>query len=361
MSNVTLPEVWLRGPVAGVPSLLQPVAHGLMQCREELDTHVSSLSPGELWTRLSGVASIGFHVRHAAGSLDRLFTYARGEALSPAQRAALAAEREPDLAPDAARTLLAGFDRAVEGAIGQLRATDEATILDPRGVGRAQLPSTVLGLLFHAAEHTQRHVGQAVTTARALAGGAQGATGESGKERTTSGRAAGTFEVTRSPIGMHADIVEADLSRPDHQEAVVALIAAYAKDPMGNSGPLPPDVMERLIPGLRAHPTTLILLAYADGRPIGIASCFVGFSTFYARPLVNIHDLAILPEFRGREVGRRLLDAVSDKAKALGCCKVTLEVHESNAKARRMYEAAGFAPGAAREPGGRWLFYARPL
>jgi uncharacterized damage-inducible protein DinB len=185
-----------------VPPLLQPVAHGLMQCREELDAHVSSLSPGELWARLSGVASIGFHVRHAAGSLDRLFTYARGEALSPAQRAALAAEREPDLAPDAARTLLSGFDRAVEAAIGQLRATDEATILDPRGVGRAQLPSTVLGLLFHAAEHTQRHVGQAVTTARALAGGEQGATGESGNERTTSGRAAGTFEVKLSPLGM---------------------------------------------------------------------------------------------------------------------------------------------------------------
>jgi uncharacterized damage-inducible protein DinB len=166
MSDTSLPEVWLRGPVAGVPPLLQPVAHGLMQCREELHAHVSSLSPDELWRRPSGAASIGFHVRHAGGSLGRLFTYARGEALSAAERAAFAAEGEPDLAPGAARRLLDGFDAAVEGALNQLRATDEATLLDRRGVGRAQLPSTVIGLLFHAAEHTQRHVGQVVTTAR---------------------------------------------------------------------------------------------------------------------------------------------------------------------------------------------------
>jgi ribosomal protein S18 acetylase RimI-like enzyme len=157
------------------------------------------------------------------------------------------------------------------------------------------------------------------------------------------------------------EIVEADLARPDHQDAVRALIAAYANDPMGNGGPLPADVMERLIPGLQRHPTTLILLAYVGGDPAGIATCFVGFSTFYARPLVNIHDLAILPGFRGRGVGRQLLEGVLDKARKLGCCKVTLEVHEGNTRAKQIYEAAGFAEGAAREPGGRWLFYSRPL
>jgi ribosomal protein S18 acetylase RimI-like enzyme len=157
------------------------------------------------------------------------------------------------------------------------------------------------------------------------------------------------------------EIVEADLARPDHQDAVRALIAAYANDPMGNGGPLPADVMERLIPGLQRHPTTLILLAYVGGEPAGIATCFVGFSTFYARPLVNIHDLAILPGFRGRGVGRQLLEGVLDKAGQLGCCKVTLEVHEGNTRAKQIYEAAGFAEGAAREPGGRWLFYSRPL
>lgn len=161
-------EVWLRGPVPDIPGLLQPVAHGLLQCREELTAKLTGLTPEQIWARPSGVASIGFHARHAAGSLDRLFTYARGERLSSAQQAALAAEAKPDLTPDAAATLVAAFDEAVERALEQLRTTSETTLLDARGVGRAQLPSTVLGLLVHAAEHTQRHVGQLVTTAKLL-------------------------------------------------------------------------------------------------------------------------------------------------------------------------------------------------
>jgi uncharacterized damage-inducible protein DinB len=164
MAHVPQPEVWLRGPVPGIPDLLQPVAHGLLQCREEVHEYVAPLAAGDLWARPSGSGSIGFHVRHAAGSLDRLFTYARGEALSEAQRRALAEESDPDMSRDAARTLLATFDAAIDAALLQLRATEEATLLERRGVGRAQIPSTVLGLLFHAAEHTQRHVGQVVTT-----------------------------------------------------------------------------------------------------------------------------------------------------------------------------------------------------
>lgn len=157
------------------------------------------------------------------------------------------------------------------------------------------------------------------------------------------------------------ELVEADLSRTDHQDAVVAMTSAYATDPWGNAGPLPGDVLSRLIPGLRAHPTTLIFLAWSAGEPVGIATCFVGFSTFYARPVVNIHDLAVVPQYRGRGVGRQLLEAVSGKARALGGCKVTLEVHEENTRAKQMYEAAGFAEGAAREPGRRWLFYSKML
>jgi uncharacterized damage-inducible protein DinB len=164
MPHVPRPEVWLRGPVPGIPDLLQPVAHGLLQCREEVHEYVAPLTAENLWARPSGAGSIGFHVRHGAGSLDRLLTYARGEPLSEAQRRALEAESEPDMSPDAARTLLAAFDAAVDAALVQLRATREATLLERRGVGRAQIPSTVLGLLFHAAEHTQRHVGQVVTT-----------------------------------------------------------------------------------------------------------------------------------------------------------------------------------------------------
>ena len=160
------PEVWLRGPVPRVPALLQPVAHSLLQCREELTAAMAGLTSEQLWERPNGAASIGFHARHAAGSLDRLLTYARGEGLSAAQKAALAAEEIPDAAPGAAAALIAAFDAAVDRALAQLCATQEAALLEPRGVGRAQLPSTVLGLLFHAAEHTQRHVGQLVTTAK---------------------------------------------------------------------------------------------------------------------------------------------------------------------------------------------------
>jgi uncharacterized damage-inducible protein DinB len=161
---MSTPEAWLRGPVAGVPALLQPVAHSLVQCRDELTAALAGLTPQQIWERGHGAASIGFHARHAAGSLDRLFTYARGEALSPAQLAALASEADPDPAADASPALVARFDAAVERALAQLRETDETTLTEPREVGRARLPSTVLGLLFHAAEHTQRHVGQLVTT-----------------------------------------------------------------------------------------------------------------------------------------------------------------------------------------------------
>lgn len=170
MSDTPLPEVWLRGPVPDVPALLQPVAHGLLQCGEELHALVTALTPAQIWARPGEVAPVGFHVRHAAGSLDRLFTYARGEQLSQQQRAALRAEEEPDVSEGAGARLLAEFDATLARALAQLRSTDARTLLDVRGVGRAQLPSTVLGLLFHAAEHTQRHAGQAVTTARIVRG-----------------------------------------------------------------------------------------------------------------------------------------------------------------------------------------------
>ncbi len=168
MTNTTQPEVWLRGPVSGIPAYLQPVAHALLQCREDVVTIATGLTTEQIWARPSGAASIGFHVRHAAGSLDRLFTYARGDRLSADQRAALAIEEHPDLAPNIGARLVDAFDQAVERALDQLRLTSEATLLDPRGVGRAQLPTTVLGLLFHAAEHTQRHAGQVATTAKVV-------------------------------------------------------------------------------------------------------------------------------------------------------------------------------------------------
>jgi GNAT superfamily N-acetyltransferase len=156
-------------------------------------------------------------------------------------------------------------------------------------------------------------------------------------------------------------VVEADLSHPPHQRGVLDLVDAYSRDPMGAGGPLAPDVRERLIPGLRGHPTTLVFLAERDEEPVGIAACFLGFSTFAARPLVNVHDLAVLPAHRGLGIGRRLLEAVEHKARALGCCKVTLEVQEDNRRARAVYAAAGFAQAQYQEAAGRVLFLAKPL
>lgn len=161
------PEVWLRGLlVPEVPPLLQPVAHALLQAAEEVRRVVEPLPVTHLWVRPGGAASVGFHVRHATGSLDRLFTYARGEGLSADQRAFLDTEAEPGSPPEEAASLVSAFERQVDRALAQLRATPESTLLETRGVGRLRLPSTVIGLLVHAAEHTQRHVGQIVTTAR---------------------------------------------------------------------------------------------------------------------------------------------------------------------------------------------------
>lgn len=161
------PEFWLRGPVDGVPPLLQPVAHALLQARAEVSAVLRDFPEALLWSRPGGVASVGFHLQHLSGVVDRLFTYARGASLSPEQRQALAAEGSPPETGGAAE-LVRAFGEQVDRALEQLRATDERTLTDARGVGRAQLPSTVMGLLFHAAEHTQRHVGQLLVTARVL-------------------------------------------------------------------------------------------------------------------------------------------------------------------------------------------------
>lgn len=161
------PEVWLRGPIPDVSPFLQPVAHALLQAVEDVRRTVDPLPVDQLWARPGGAPSVGFHVRHATGSLDRLFTYARGESLSAEQLAFLEREAEPG---SEASTLALDFERQVERALAQLRATPESTLTEPRGVGRLQIPSTVLGLLVHTAEHTQRHVGQIITTAKIVKG-----------------------------------------------------------------------------------------------------------------------------------------------------------------------------------------------
>ena len=159
-------EAWLSGPIEGIPPLLQPVAHALVQALREAENLTNDFPEELLWTRPGGVASVGFHLQHLSGVLDRLFTYARGESLSDTQREALDAEGVPMTGVAQPKLLLDRFRTQVGRALDQLRATDEATLLDQREVGRARVPATHLGLLFHAAEHAQRHLGQLLVTAR---------------------------------------------------------------------------------------------------------------------------------------------------------------------------------------------------
>ena len=163
-------EVWLRGPFPGISPTLMPAAHCLLQCREEVARAASGLTTEQVWARPAGVASVGFHLRHIVGSLDRLLTYARGAQLDRSQLSALRAEGEPGDPPEDAASLIAGVEHAIDSAVAVLRSTPDSELLVARAVGRAALPSNVIGLLFHCAEHTHRHTGQLVTTAKIVVG-----------------------------------------------------------------------------------------------------------------------------------------------------------------------------------------------
>jgi uncharacterized damage-inducible protein DinB len=167
MMKLKQPEVWMRGPVEGVPALLQPAAHALLQAREEVEFYLKDFPDELLWNKPAGLASIGFHLQHLTGVLDRLFTYAAGDQLSDDQLLYLQSEGVEN---DAFTTdqLKKRFADQISKAIETIGATPESVLTDFRGVGRKQLPSTVIGLIFHAAEHTQRHVGQLLVTSRIL-------------------------------------------------------------------------------------------------------------------------------------------------------------------------------------------------
>jgi uncharacterized damage-inducible protein DinB len=177
-AHMSPPEAWLRGPVEGVPDLLQPVAHALLQAGEEARTLLQNFPAERLWNRPAGLASVGFHLQHVTGVVDRLFTYARGESLSREQQETLAREGQKPESSGGIDDLLDALDAQVERALDQLRALPPASMTDTRAVGRRQLPSTVIGLLFHAAEHVQRHVGQLLVTARVLQGGSTASSGD---------------------------------------------------------------------------------------------------------------------------------------------------------------------------------------
>jgi len=165
MANVA-PEAWLRGPIPGIPALLQPAAHALVLAREDIDNAVAGLTHDQLWSRPNGVTPIGFHLAHLAGSTGRLMRYATGEPLSDAQKEFLTYERgSMDSRPHLDK-LLHDWHATIDATMAQLAATAESTLADARAIGRAQLPTTVLGAIFHAAEHAARHTGQIVTTAK---------------------------------------------------------------------------------------------------------------------------------------------------------------------------------------------------
>lgn len=161
----TKPEVWLRGPIENISPMLQPIAHSLMQAREEVESMMFEFPSSLLWMKPGGVASVGFHLKHLRGVLDRLFTYAIGQPLNQQQIDYLKMEGTEE---GNAEMMVQQFCMQVDLALIQLRNTDQTELSAFRGVGRAQLPSTVFGLLVHAAEHTMRHVGQLLVTVRIL-------------------------------------------------------------------------------------------------------------------------------------------------------------------------------------------------
>jgi GNAT superfamily N-acetyltransferase len=137
-------------------------------------------------------------------------------------------------------------------------------------------------------------------------------------------------------------IVDADLSRAEHQNALVTMLDAYMRDPMEGGEPPSDQVKRDLVPGLRAHPACHVFLAYHDGMPVGFSICFLGFSTFLARPLLNIHDIFVDLSVRGRGIGAMLLERIEASARDLNCCRITLEVREDNRVARGLYRKVGF-------------------
>jgi len=163
MSSPPLSEPWLRGELPGVDPLLAPPLRSFEQVREDLAVHCAGLFTEQLWRSPHGLAPLGFHLRHIAGSVDRLTSYLEGCQLDEAQLAALRAETEPGAS---LTDLLAAIDRAFDRAAGVIRSIDPATLPEPRHVGRRRLPTTVLGLIVHIAEHTQRHLGQAISAAK---------------------------------------------------------------------------------------------------------------------------------------------------------------------------------------------------
>lgn len=161
------PEVWLRGPIAGYPDLLQPVVHAVLQAHEEIQELMLDFPFELLWEKPAGMASPGFHLQHIVGVLDRMATYAKAESLSSEQFNYLKSEGIVNIEFSTA-TLIENLEQQIKIFLDFISQVDVSTLGDFREIGRAKLPSTVGGILFHAAEHTQRHLGQLLVTVKVL-------------------------------------------------------------------------------------------------------------------------------------------------------------------------------------------------
>ncbi|MEA5138004.1 DinB family protein [Arcicella rigui] len=161
-------EVWMRGPIAGLAPLLQPAAHAILQAREEVNLMMIDFPEELLWETPAGCASVAFHLQHLSGVLDRIFTYANDKMLDEDQFELLRLESVKNQPNVNVKSLLTRFNNQVNKALTQLKNTDEKSLLAPRGIGRKKIPTNVIGLLFHAAEHTQRHTGQLYVTVKVL-------------------------------------------------------------------------------------------------------------------------------------------------------------------------------------------------
>jgi len=160
---------------------------------------------------------------------------------------------------------------------------------------------------------------------------------------------------------MPVEVLRLDLAQTEQAAACLELLDHYAADPMGGGTGLDPAVRAALVPALGGLPNFLGGLAWSDGTAVGLINCFTGFSTFAARPLLNIHDIVVHADWRGQGVGQALLAFAEEQARGLGCCKLTLEVLSGNATALRSYELAGYAPYVLDPAAGQALFLQKKL
>lgn len=160
---------------------------------------------------------------------------------------------------------------------------------------------------------------------------------------------------------MNIEIVKADYMSQQHEKEILMLLNGYASDPMGGGLPLSDNVKNNLVKALSKIDHAFSIIAYVDGQPAGLVNCFEAFSTFLCKPLINIHDVFVLNEYRGNGISQKMLEKVDEIAKSKGCCKVTLEVLSNNEAAKSAYSKFGFSSFELDPKAGSALFWQKPL